>query len=629
MVKRKKEDQDVRSYPNPIFTNYDLYEFEDGDETSPGIGLYDDMKRYKFVKDFLEKARKRQERKKKARLEQLWSIAAVLDLTEKFKEKRNKEEQEDVIKKLKEVSKSDVEKKPDIETSAPIVSEIHKQTGVWSHRFSDIMKNDEGFYILKSDTPHFKKMSVGDLLTDLSLNHTPYWRISKIDDKSIYLEPIGSNPFKTGVGAGGAKLTQHDVDVFSGEYEKRRFESIQKKFDTGDATISDVVYLLDGTVPVNMGPNGAQGGWYTVTNTWSNRGGKKGKKPKQIMIDDANRLKSWGFHAPIKALDGTMDPYDFSKWIEGNGSSDIDYIPRNLEKYVDFHKRMVQQGKWRMEPDIEKLRQQTDEKYMEAYWNVVLNDFLKMSKKEFQFKYKYMEPNLQWITQVAKDSIEQVKKRKEKFKYYFVEGEEDTEESVLKAIYHPERRVAIRNIMYLIELCQEESKYVKYLHDYVNLGGNDWYANEKVINFFNLIDDVEGLKLAAENFRDPTNQRYALCYLFDQGEEKFVLDKLEDQQDFEVIKAVFYKILEKAFGGKYKLDKPVRWIIDFAKRKNLFDKIEDSILIRGEGYMADELISAILRSYAVGFDLNELDEQDRAEYLSWQDLLQKYKKEKK
>src|SRR3990167_888236 len=139
---------------------------------------------------------------------------------------------------------------------------VQEKAGIWMHRFSDIRKDDQGFFILKQDNPAGNEMSPGHLLADYAINLTPYWKVTSTKDNRINLEPIGSNPFLTGIGAGGAKLNQYDFEVFTGKAEKERIERIQKLISDGKATIDDVKYLLDGTVPVNMGPNGAQGGWY-------------------------------------------------------------------------------------------------------------------------------------------------------------------------------------------------------------------------------------------------------------------------------------------------------------------------------------------------------------------------------
>ena len=74
---KKRVDMDVRPYPSPIFRNYDYGGPENGGEVSPGTGLYHGkMDKYKSVKDFIEKSRKRfRKRRKKSWLQFFYKIA--------------------------------------------------------------------------------------------------------------------------------------------------------------------------------------------------------------------------------------------------------------------------------------------------------------------------------------------------------------------------------------------------------------------------------------------------------------------------------------------------------------------------------------------------------------------------
>ena len=90
----------------------------------------------------------------------------------------------------------------------------------------------------------------------------------------------------------------------SGSNEQKRADQIisaWKKKQIIDPR--DVAYLLLGTVPTNVGPNGAQGGWYNSSDTHSNRGGNKRMTPYQIQFADAMTLKTkFGFDVPKRAL---------------------------------------------------------------------------------------------------------------------------------------------------------------------------------------------------------------------------------------------------------------------------------------------------------------------------------------
>ena len=222
---------------------------------------------------------------------------------------------------------------------------INQDRNVWPHRFSNVRKDDEGFFILKQDSPVGIKMKPGDQIADEALNLTPYWEVASINKNRINLKPIGTNPFLTGVGAGGAKLNKLDVQVFTGEYERKRIEQINKKIEKGNVTVDDLVYILDGTVPVNMGPNGAQGGWYAIGD-WHTRGAAKRMSEKEIMMADAKKLSDFGIDVPKKALDGTMTPQMWSDWIGGETTHRVYYKPKNVDKYLDFNRKMTQKGRW-------------------------------------------------------------------------------------------------------------------------------------------------------------------------------------------------------------------------------------------------------------------------------------------
>jgi hypothetical protein len=64
---KKRVDLDVRPYPSPIWHNHDYGGPEEGEsEVSPGRGLYiGRMDRFKSVRDFIEKSRKRMRKKRK------------------------------------------------------------------------------------------------------------------------------------------------------------------------------------------------------------------------------------------------------------------------------------------------------------------------------------------------------------------------------------------------------------------------------------------------------------------------------------------------------------------------------------------------------------------------------------
>jgi hypothetical protein len=169
-------------------------------------------------------------------------------------------------------------------------------------------------------------VEIGHKVADSAINMTPYWEVNYVDpDRGIInLTPIKPNPFITGVGAGGKEIGDWDMEVHSGEYEQKRVDQILGMMQEGTATDPrDVAYLLKGTVPLQMGPNGAQGGWYAPTDRMANRGGNEGMDAKSIMMQDAQSLQKMGFAVPLAALDGTMDVRKWGDFVN-SGGDDLD-----------------------------------------------------------------------------------------------------------------------------------------------------------------------------------------------------------------------------------------------------------------------------------------------------------------
>lgn len=552
-----------------------------------GQGLPSDIKEsyYDAVKEFAKEQSK----------EPIQVSANVIDVSNIFQKKLEESQQKDVAKQFGEVLPQQFEEtSPDDFTAARAkkqLSEIQQAAGTWMHRFSNVRKDDNGFFILKSDNPAGNKMSIGDLLSDHAMNMTPYWKITNIVGDRINLEPIGSNPFLTGVGAGGAKLDAYDIKVFTGAAEKERVERIQQSLEDGSATLDDVVYLLDGTVPVNMGPNGAQGGWYTATDS-ANRGGRKGLKPKDIMVGDANKLKNWGFTVPTKALSGEMKPENWNDWVNGNGSQDIDYIPKNLEAYLNYFRKMTQKGTWHYDEEaLEEKRRKLSGEAATEYWENVIATFLE-NKEEFKNKYPHLPETLKELVELSTYYIEKTKTKPDP---YLTEGEDESEQSILRNIFSKERRVAIRNVMKLIEMCRENPEYIKYLHDFIKAGGSDWSANEKVLDFFHHEDDVEGLKIALQTLKDDDNRRYAFAYLTRIDPES-VIQLVNENESFAGLRGLFESLvnINKDNLTKEQQKQTFEKIVNIIERFNLIEKIEEGINSKNysEKHNAQELLGS-------------------------------------
>lgn len=193
----------------------------------------------------------------------------------------------------------------------------------WMYPFSKVKKDTvEGFYIDWDEEPGLiidpELVSVGDLISDVSLNAEPYWVVTQVVDHLIYVNLHGANPFLTGVGAGGARIGDLDWKVLTGEAEQSIVDRILEQIQTEQyADYRDVSYLLLGANPYRFGPNGVEGGWYALT-SWSSRGSQKGMSPVEIMVSDAETLQKLGLEVPETALTGTLDPYTWSKLVGGD-----------------------------------------------------------------------------------------------------------------------------------------------------------------------------------------------------------------------------------------------------------------------------------------------------------------------
>jgi hypothetical protein len=460
-------------------------------------------------------------------------LGNVIDFSKKLEEKKTLDEQSRIKDELNKSSPVEPDTDPDTDDLSKarerkFHQQVQEKAGVWMHRFSSVRKDADGFYILRGDNVAGKDMKPGDVLADYAINQTPYWEISAVNGDRIELTPIPPNPFATGVGAGGAKITDYDVSVLTGEHEKKRFDKINKALEDGVATIDDVIYLLDGTVPTRMGPNGAEGGWYQATDTYSNRGGRKGMEAEEIMVADANKLKDWGFMVPVKALDGTLEVKKWNDWLGGNGS-DATHVPKDLDKYIDFKRKMTEKGKYRYsDDDLASDRRKYSVEAMTEYWNTMAEDFLSLSKEEMKEKYYWHPETLKGVIESGQREVEDVKKRLSAAEDYLTEVEDLSDQKMLQNVFHPERRISIANTIRLIDRSAEDESYLEYLKDILRLGGaSDYFANEKIINHFELIDDVEGLQLAAEHLTDPENLTRAYRALMNLGYMDYAKERLD------------------------------------------------------------------------------------------------------
>lgn len=238
--------------------------------------------------------------------------------------------------------------------STKLATEFHETTSSWMHKFSDVRKDERGFYILREDNPDGWRMKSDDLIADVAMNTTPYWKVLANDQERVDLEPIGPNPLLTGVGAGGYVFRASDFKVLTGEYERERVGKIIERLESGDPLqIFDVKYLLLGTVPLNFGPNGPQGGWYNPGDTYSNRA-ERGMKSEDIVRADATTLSHMGFDIPNAAMDGEIKPDLWGQFIESPAQMFSDWLevePVDLDTFFARYVKAPWITEGRRDPD--------------------------------------------------------------------------------------------------------------------------------------------------------------------------------------------------------------------------------------------------------------------------------------
>lgn len=201
---------------------------------------------------------------------------------------------------------------------------VRRKRGHWMYPFAQVKQEPgEGWFIDWLANPEgipIDKVEIGDPVADWSLHEIVYWTVRDIDVDGgrIWLDPTDENPFITGVGAGGAVLTQYDWDVLTGAAHKRSVDMALRMVESGCRARYDMFQkLLKGIVATQFGPNGAQGGWYAPSDT-SCVGSRQGMSAEEIVAWDAHALKRLGFDVPTLALRGKLDPYAWTQFVEGS-----------------------------------------------------------------------------------------------------------------------------------------------------------------------------------------------------------------------------------------------------------------------------------------------------------------------
>lgn len=183
----------------------------------------------------------------------------------------------------------------------------------------------EGYFIDASDEPSLlESVQVGDMVADYAISGKPYWEVRFVDEDSgrVWLDPVGDNPYVTGVGAGGARLTDWDWRALSGEAAREDVDrALQRVSSRCVTSYRQLVPLLKGWVAPFFGPNGREGGHYG--SDWSYTvGGREGLSPEEIVLRDARALLRFGIDVPPGALRGRVSPRAWQKFVSGSDELD-------------------------------------------------------------------------------------------------------------------------------------------------------------------------------------------------------------------------------------------------------------------------------------------------------------------
>ena len=190
-----------------------------------------------------------------------------------------------------------------------------------------------------SNILNIEELEIGEKIADTVRSIVPYWSVSDIDSNKniVYLNPIPPNPFVPNaegevVGAGGKIFDDTDFDVMSGKYETEKIDKLLDVINNKEyKDIRDIAYILLGTVAVQAGPNGSQGGWYAA-GSGNNRGFQKGLNEKDIMQKDAKTIKEkLHMEVPESAINGTLNVGEWNQFV-GGATDYNNAIKTKLEK---------------------------------------------------------------------------------------------------------------------------------------------------------------------------------------------------------------------------------------------------------------------------------------------------------
>jgi hypothetical protein len=413
--------------------------------------------------------------------------------------------------------------------------------------FSDIRRDQRGWYVVDNGTdPILGQLMDGDEIGDINdmsiLRGVPsrkYWRVVVRERDLVRLVPTGNNPLVSGILAGGGQITESDLRVLSGEEEHRATSWRTKAITEGDRRIDTAKYLLLGTCPTHFGPNGAQGGWYNPADTWSSRGAKLGLSPEEIIAQDAAWLYRYGFPVPASALElpPTISVRAWTKWIEGPSTSDAEILVPSVSGYLTW---MRERGI--TEERLAKIARKISREALETWLDRKLLLFLR-DRDEYERQHPYGGDTLMEVVDRGVCALEDQATALAAQRAYDTVGEDSSVDlSVQQHLYHPERRVSVRNALLAVDRAAIGTVYPSYAHwrdilmDWLRWGQSDWLAYEQAIVFAREAKDIGMLEVGAK-LPDETNRTWALSALSKLDHQR-ALTFMADEQHPKVLWAI-------------------------------------------------------------------------------------------
>ena len=413
---------------------------------------------------------------------------------------------------------------PEAEDPEPVRSGLFQApSGDWVVPFADVRRRETGFGLPHPEDDALATLPVGTALGDDTMGARvgrfvrPYWVVVRQAPGWTEVIPTGANPLHTGIGAGGATIGDYDLAVLSGQVGRTARERALQKLRDHTAQIDDVKVLLGGTVPVQMGPNGAQGGWYHVDDR-ANQGHAQGLDPETILVRDAAQLAAWGFAVPqgARVWPPAISTSVWNNWVSGPPSPTHAEAPPG---WLAVLRRRTERGRYRYDAaSLAKLATEIDPAALRARLDRDLRDFL-ASPEAYKAAHPYGPTTLLAVIDDGFRRLDRQAAQRAEAQALDIEGEDSRDPvSLARQLRHPERRVSVRAARLAVQHAAVEALgrgprlWRDRLHAWVQSGQGDWLGIETVLEHFDLEDDREGLVLGL-TLPDPDNRRKAVSML--------------------------------------------------------------------------------------------------------------------